>query len=252
MENDDTNTDDAGKKDGTPPYPFKSHEQTFQFVKKIYDELGHGNYHTRDQIAALHNLAPNSTKQPISSAQQFGLLEIKHGTGYKTTDLFARIYLPGTGDEQKQSALESLRKSPLYNELLTTYEKSGILPQQNGLVNTLVRKGFTAELAGKVIRDFIAALKQHNLLDDKNILRLSTTSSHTPSPPVAEQPAQQQQPPPVQQNPLAPPPTTDGYPVLIPLGNSRKATLILPFDYSFTDVKRISKFILAALDEPEA
>lgn len=251
METEETNTEEANKKDGLPAYPFKSHEQTFQFVKKIYDDLGHGDYHTREQIAALHNLAPNSTKQPISSAQQFGLLEIKHGTGYRTTELFARIYLPGTSEEQKQSVLESIRKASLYNELLSTYEKSGILPQQAGLINTLVRKGFPNDLAGKIIRDFTGALKAHGLLDDKNILRLSAPVSPTPLPPIFEQGTQHQPPPTFQQNAPVPPSDSNTVPVLIPLGNNRKATLTLPADFTEKEVRRISKFILAALSDPD-
>src|SRR5688572_22335762 len=100
----------------TPPegkaeygYPVRNFDSMIGFVTTIYNDLGHGVYHTKEQIAAAHNLSVNTIKQHLSSAQMFELLEIKHGTGYKTTDLFAKIYLPENEEARRETILESIR-----------------------------------------------------------------------------------------------------------------------------------------------
>jgi hypothetical protein len=235
----------------TIPYPYRNLELTFSFVEKVYNELGHDIYHTREQIASVHNMAPNSIKQPLSCAQQFGLLEIKHGVGYKTTDLFAKIFLPVDDEEKKRSILESLRQSQLYNELFSTYEKSGILPNNAGLTNTLIRLyHFAPAIATKIAKDFVATLKNYGFLDDKNILKLNIRpQSASPSDVSNNKPS-------VGENnntpkPNNPPNSQSGATIVIPLKNGRKASLVLPDDYHNRDLKRVIKFLTAIMDDPE-
>ena len=221
-------------------YPYKSFDDTYAFVSKIYDELGHDVYHTRDQIAALFNMAANSIKQPISSAQQFGMLEIKHGTGYKTTDLFGRLYLPGDDDEKAKSILDSLKSSKLYSDLFNLYEKSGILPNITGLTNTITRNyKFEPSLSGKIAREFAEALKHHGFLDDKNILRLSFKTQPVPDVTQKSEPTDK------------PENETGTVTVIIPLREGKKAKLTLPDHYTDKDLKRIKKFVNALMDDEQ-
>lgn len=242
--------DDRLKLEGTP-YPFKSYESLFEFVTKVYTELGHDIYHTRDQIAAANNLASNTIKQHLSSAQLFKLLEIKHGTGYKTTDLFAKIYLPDNQEEQRENILESLRSFPLYNELLSNYEKSGILPNSNGVTNVLIRQyKFSESLATKVTKDFISTLRNYGFLDDKNILRLATArvvSSSSNLPQVIEY-AQIQ---PKQEEPKELDDTAT-HSIVIPLyGEEREARVTLPKKYTSRDLKKIARIVHALSDDED-
>lgn len=227
--------------------PYKNFESLYEFVSKIYNELGHDVYQTREQIAKVQGLSPNTIKQQLSSAQQFGLLELKHGTGYKTTELFARIHLPGDNEEKKQSVLESLKILPLYNDLLQHYEKSGILPNNTGLSNTIVRQfGLSMETASRIARELVNTLRLYGILDEKNILRIG---NRTQSAEAIKKPATStNEAPQISNNPPSPNTVT----VTIPLRNGNKADVILPSHYENNDLKRIIRFINALIDPDDA
>ncbi len=75
-------------------YVARDHKSMIDFVAAIYKNLGHTDFHSNKAIATLHKLASDSIKQQLTSAQQYKLLEIKFGIGYKVTELFKRILLP--------------------------------------------------------------------------------------------------------------------------------------------------------------
>jgi hypothetical protein len=244
--------DEDVKKDNNP-VPYRTLESILEFVSIIYNELGHDVYQTREQIAQVHGLSPNTIKQQLSTAQSFGLLEIKHRVGYKTTDLFARIHLPGDEEEKKQGILEAIKSFPLYGNLLAHYEKSGILPNYTGIANTISRQfGVqSTDVAAKAAKDFVSTLRTFGLLDDKNILRLNSRLT-LPIENRAQQ-TQSQQPTNQQSNPSSENHLEDknSVTVTVPLGDGTVAKIILPSKFTDKMLNRIIKFSKALLEADE-
>src|SRR5712672_2485433 len=72
-------------------YVSKDLKTIVDFIAKVYNQLGHTEFHSNKAIATVHGMSPDSIKLHLSSAQQYKLLELKHGTGYKVTDHFQKI-----------------------------------------------------------------------------------------------------------------------------------------------------------------
>src|SRR5437868_5946679 len=87
----DNEKPDKNKRQVLPAFTL---EEMLTFTSKIYTELGFGAFHNKDLIAKSHGLVYDSIKQKFSSAQMYGLLELKFGTGYKLTPLFLKVYKP--------------------------------------------------------------------------------------------------------------------------------------------------------------
>src|SRR5438067_2028748 len=102
------NSNDAFQ-DETPKYPGMTHKKTIAFVDKIYNELGSAKYHSREDIAKVHDLKVSSTKVQLTAAQQFGLMELKFGEGLKVTPLFVKITRPADDSEKNNSIIDSIK-----------------------------------------------------------------------------------------------------------------------------------------------
>lgn len=166
--------DQAGDKEGGRFFsPIRELSFIINFVTKIYSELGNGLYHSKEDIAKIHKLAVNSIKSILSTAVQFNLLELKHGTGYKVTDLFIRIALPEDDFEKKRAIVESLRTPEIYNEILSEYNGRVFLTQQ-GLINILLRKyNFKENIAQRISDLLFKNLREYSLLNSSNVLNLN-------------------------------------------------------------------------------
>lgn len=151
-------------------YVSRDHKSMVDFVAGIYKNLGHTDYHSNKAIATIHGLSPDSIKQHLTSAQQYKLLELKHGTGYKITDLFKKIFLPLNESEKRTAIIESLKSPDTYTQLFKEYEFH-ILPPLNGIKNHFVRNfHFKEDIAEKTAQIFIDNLTEYSLLDARGVL----------------------------------------------------------------------------------
>ncbi len=239
-ENLTTDSDSGGSK--RKSYPVRELKYIIDFVGKIYNELGVNLFHSREDIAELHGLEVTSIKQVLSTAQQYGLLDLKHGTGYKVSPLFIRIHKPLNDAEKTLSIVESLRNSEVISKLLDDYNGHSV-PSLHGITNNVERSfGFKESIAQRVAEIFGKNLNDFNLINSQNQLALSN----------GEKPKVQENTPPPK------PPSKDEnlnadenlVIITIPL-RGKKAFLHLPNDYTDIDLKRVSRFVDALKDDNE-
>src|ERR1700754_1486766 len=117
---DDNQVSKDGKK--RVSYVSKDLQSIIDFVEKVYKRLGHTEYHSNKAIATANGLSPESIKLHLSSAQQYKLLELKHGVGYKILEHFQKIYLPINANEKRIAIIESLKAPETYQQLFKDYE----------------------------------------------------------------------------------------------------------------------------------
>ncbi len=159
----------------SPSYPSYTLEYCIVMVTKIYDNFGSGNYYAkRGEIAKTLGFSEAHLQTQVSSANQYGLLELKSGEGYKPSPLFVKIYKP-IDEEQKQLSLIEAFKSPkLYVSLIEKFENQ-VLPKINPLSNILLQHFKISPTASeKAATIFVDNAIFLNLLNGENILRFSS------------------------------------------------------------------------------
>jgi|GEM_PF-1223636 len=150
-------------------YVSKDLQLMIDFVAKVYNQLGHTAYHSNKAIATVHGMSPDSIKTHLSSGQQYKLLEMKHGIGYKITDHFQKLYLPKNDIEKRSAVIESLRNPETYQQLFKDYEYHVVPP--DGVKNHFIRSfGMNMDAASKAAQVFLDNLKEFALLDGRGVL----------------------------------------------------------------------------------
>lgn len=153
-------------------YPARSLKEIIDFVAKVYNQLGHTDYFSNKAIATVHGLSSDSIKQQLSAAQQYKLLEIKYGVGYKITSHFQKLYLPKSENERRTAAIESLKHAESYQQLFKDYEYH-VVPS-DGVKNHFIRSfGFKEDIAAKASQVFLENLKDFALIDGRGVLTSS-------------------------------------------------------------------------------
>jgi hypothetical protein len=231
-------------------YVSRDHASMVEFVSAIYRNLGHTDYHSNKEIATVHQLSPDSIKQQLTSAQQYKLLEIKFGVGYKITDLFKKIILPVNESERKAAVIESLKSPDTYQPLFKEYEFH-ILPPISGLKNYFVRNcQLKDEIADKTAQIFLNNLQEYELVDSRGVLISGMkiqTNGNTVNNELSKstEPQKEER---KQEYPTSAKTDIDEkyIDILIPLkGRNAQAHLLLPKDYQEEDLDRIAKFVEA-------
>lgn len=170
--NNKTNTATVHKKtvERSNSYPAFSIEYAFDLTRKIYLQFGSSAHNNRETIAKVLKMSSNYLIIPLSTATQYGLLEMKSKIGYNPTPLFVRYYKPETENEKRDAQIECLKRPKLYEALLNAYS-GNIIPTSQALATTLFRRYNIAENASlKAAEIFIDNLKSLSLLDEENKL----------------------------------------------------------------------------------
>ena len=231
-------------------YVSRDHKSMVEFVSVIYKNLGHTDHHSNKAIATVHKLSPDSIKQQLTSCQQYKLLEIKFGTGYKITDLFKRIFLPVNDTEKRAAIIESLKSPETYQQLFKEYEYH-IVPPLNGIKNHFVRIfHFKEDIAEKAAQIFIDNLSEYNLLDNRGVLvsgiQFKNNNGKDEQIAVKDKVPEPEEKTPPENKILIDELSDKMIDIVIPLKTSKKkAHLLLPEDYKEEDLDRIAKFVEA-------
>jgi hypothetical protein len=230
-------------------YPAFSVEYAFELTRKIYLQFGSSSHNTRETIAKVLKMSPNYLIIPLSTATQYGLLEMKSKIGYNPTPLFVQYYKPENDEEKRTAQLECLKKPKLYDALLNAY-KGNKLPSAHALATTLFRRYNIAENASlKAAEIFIDNLKGLSLLDEENnLLEIDQTESNLENnnqqPSTNNVPANNGGNNPFNHVATINPTLTD-LSMGIKLNDGRKATLIYPEDITDGDWSKIVRVINA-------
>lgn len=167
--NDSNIGDDSRESKKRVSYASKDLSTMIDFVGKVYNQLGHTTYHTNKAIATVHGLSPDSIKLHLSSAQQYKLLELKHGIGYKVTEHFQKLFLPKNDGERRNAVIESLKNADTYQQLFRDYEYHVVPPE--GVKNHFIRTfGMKEDAAVRAAQVFMDNLKEFDLLDSRGVL----------------------------------------------------------------------------------
>lgn len=156
------------------PYPSYTIQYCLDLVTTIYTNFGSGNYYAkREEIAKVLGISAANLQTKVSSANQYGLLELKSGEGYKPSKLFTSIHRP-IDDKSKKAALIEVFKSPsLYASLIEKFEGE-ILPSEGPLSNILLHHHNISDGANVKAADiFIENARSLNLIKQDNVLMLA-------------------------------------------------------------------------------
>ncbi len=147
-------------------------------TQKIYQSFGSSIFCSREQIAKELDSSVGHIQTQLSSAVQYGLLEMKSKEGYKPTPLFIQIYKP-LGNDREAGLLKCLYNPPLYEKLFNEFQ-DGFIPPLSGLSTILFRNHSIAEAASESAASiFIQNLIDLEILGEDNHLK-SHGISETP------------------------------------------------------------------------
>lgn len=127
-------------------YPYYSIKDSLDFSEKIYKNYGTGYRALREQIADALNYSVGSLTSKISSAVQYGLLDMKSKEGYQVTELFVQWFRPVSEKAKQEALLESFKNPSLYSDLIEVFQ-GGILPPLKPLANILLQQHSISEKA---------------------------------------------------------------------------------------------------------
>lgn len=238
-------------------YVARDHKSMVDFVAGVYKNLGHTEYHSNKAIAAVHQLSPDSIKQHLTSCQQYRLLEMKHGIGYKITELFTRILLPVNDSEKRTAIIESLKSPDTYQQLFKEYEYH-IVPPLTGIKNHFVRTfQFKDDIAEKTAQVFLENLTDYELLDPRGVLisamPVKPKEKEVVTEPLIKNEVEETPPPPRFGRSAVIPPDDGLFELPIPLPNRRRAYLRYPLEnLTRKDINVITKaleFIASSLED---
>lgn len=127
-------------------YPSYTLGDSLEFSEKIYKTYGSSYRATREEIAEALGYSVGSLTQKISSASQYGLLDMISKEGYQVTDLFVKYHRPISEEAKKEALVQAFKNPPLYENLLSVFENN-ILPPIKPLASILLQKHNISEKA---------------------------------------------------------------------------------------------------------
>jgi len=230
-------------------YPAFSIEYAFDLTRKIYLQFGSSAHNTRETIAKVLRMSSNYLTIPLSTATQYGLLEMKSKIGYNPTSLFVQYYKPESEEEKRGAQLQCLKNPKLYDALLNAY-KGNKLPSAQALATTLFRRYNIAENASlKAAEIFIDNLKTLSLLDEENNLLDPEQTELVANDSIPQDINNSNN---LNNNTAAIPTTNQSLTDLsmgIKLNDGRKATLVYPENITDNDWDRIIRIINAMKED---
>ncbi len=149
-------------------FPVQSLTTSIELVAKIVKGRGEVGS-TLKEIAITTGIGEGSLPLPISTCCQYGIYESVYGTGYKTTELFQRIYLHSFIEDKKKAIFEALSNPPLYKRLLNDFNGK-VLPDEKGFTNYLIKEfGFKPYAIPRIVKAFFENFQEY--IDGNNKLR---------------------------------------------------------------------------------
>lgn len=239
-------------------------ESCIKFTEKIDKEFTSVMYTPKEVIAKHLRTSGGAFLMQLSSSGQYELLDIKPKEGYKPSARFKKIQKPVPGENVNDFLLECFQSPPLYKKLISQFNDKE-LPSESGLANILDRnykvKGKAAELAAKVFLKNVISL---GLISAGNIFKMDTyipyaeeteeTENNQPSD-DAEKKVESRINMPLlvsteQLAKLTKSNKTKEIPIYIKSEDNidREAKVIMPFDFTDDDIKRVIKVLSGYLN----
>lgn len=152
-------------------YPSYTISESFELVRKINQQFGNTTFNTREEIAQELDMSVGALMMKLSTAVQYGLLEMRSKEGYKPSPLFTSIYKPLDEVEKINTEIQCLQKPELYIKLIEQF-RGKQLPAIGGLAILLYRSHKVSEDAStKAAKVFLENLNDLKLIDTENRLK---------------------------------------------------------------------------------
>ena len=239
-------------------YPAYTLDSCITFASKVDDQFTSAVYASAEDISKVLQTSGGAFLTQLSSCTQYGLLDLKKGEGYKSTNWLKKIKTPLPAENVNDTKIECLSKPPLYKKLISEF-KDKQLPSEPGLANILNRNyelhGVGPKIAAKV---FLKNLTAIGLIAAGNVLKLDTYIPFVED--EVQEKEEQNEPeedkPKVQlliteKNPPNTPPLNgvnkERKQIPIFLIENRQAIVDLPLDFTEEDLKRVVKVLNAYL-----
>ncbi|WP_422008296.1 hypothetical protein [Roseivirga pacifica] len=155
-------------------YPSDTINKCIDFVSQIYKTHGDSYFISREEIAKTFNQSAGSLQKRIGTCNQYDLLDLSVGQGYKPSSLFKKIFRPLNSNEVLEGKIECFRSPKLYQSLISLFEGS-IVPTLDPLTNRLAREeyGLSDKAAHVAAKIFLENCEDLDLLDNENNLFLN-------------------------------------------------------------------------------
>lgn len=151
-------------------YPSFTLIDSLELAKKIYKAFSSNYRASREQIAEALGYGRNSVNIKLSTAVQYGLLDMVSKQGYQVTPLFVRWHRPISEQDEQDSLIEAFKQPTLYQKLLQTFE-GDILPPLRPLASILLQNHNISEKAcDKAAEIFVENAKIVNALNEERLL----------------------------------------------------------------------------------
>lgn len=158
-------------------YPAFTLQYCMRLVESIYGRYGQSTYITREDVAKASGKNVNYIQMPVSSAGQYGILEMKPKMGYKPTELFVRAFKPLSEDERRSALIQCFKGPKLYTDVIAEVG-TGKFPTVEGLETILFRKHGISQGAAKTAAEvFYENLNDLKLLGADGVVLLNGTPS---------------------------------------------------------------------------
>lgn len=147
-------------------YPSYTIAECLELTKVIYSNFGDSIYVSRIQIAKVLNKAEPTIQTLVSSAGQYGFLEVKPKDGYKVSSAYRKIHKPLPDTTEKEDALyEAFLRPKLYQGIIEGISEGQQL-KVAGLATILFRShGISENVCEKAAEVFIENARFLELLD---------------------------------------------------------------------------------------
>lgn len=225
----------------SPVAPSYSLRQSFEDVRKIYNQYSHATFSLAEVASSLSASATSSTlRQKLSTFMQFGLLDEVADEGYRVTELFHTLNTnPTSSTAFRRAAFTASQRPQIFAEILSEFRTK--LPDIQALAQRLeTQKKFTADRAKQVAGALEVSLQFAGVLDtNRNIVPIREDASV--SVPASDSEG-------TRSEPGVPAVGASARKTEVPLGEGRVAVVFYPHDLSSNEADKIGRVLRALVD----
>lgn len=156
-------------------YPSLTLNDAFAYASLINDKFSSSIELTREEIAHVFGLHPNTVARDVAGCVQFGFVQRTATGKYKLSESFIDILKPESEKDRRLKLITAFGTPKIYQELIAKFDNQ-VIPQE--LPNTLIKHHGITEGASKSAADtFIESGRQVGVINENRALKFQVTLS---------------------------------------------------------------------------